>query len=87
MSAEIIKFRRPSPRRRRTKQEPPPRSLEDAVCVAIVMAEAAQAHLDDYLKRPCEYRLRGLRFCHKYTISELRRAIGAYRAGDDGSAA
>jgi hypothetical protein len=51
------------------------------------MAEAAQEHLEEYLKRPYKYRLRALRFCHKYTISELRRAIKAYGAGDDDSAA
>ena len=88
MSAEIIKFRRPSPRRRRTKQERPPRSLENAVRVAITLAESAEKHLDDYLRRPCKCRLAAIRLCHKYTMSELRRTIEAYEAGydDDGAA-
>jgi hypothetical protein len=30
------------------------------ICIAIVMAEVAQEHLEEYLKRPCKCPLRGL---------------------------
>jgi len=87
MSADIIKFRRPSARKRRTKKELPPRPLHNAARLAVVMAEAAEHHLDRYLKRPIESRLKVIRWCHNYAISELRRAIEAHEAGDGDSAA
>jgi hypothetical protein len=81
MSAEIITFRRPSIRKRRTKQEPPPRSLENAVRLAMMLAEAAESHLGRYLKkRSPKYRLKAVHWCHSYAITELRRAIEAYKA-------